>query len=179
MEGRAEIYGVLAEFATPERLVAAIRRMRAEGFTKMDAYSPFPLEEAAEALGAGDRSVAAAALAGGIAGGAGGYFMQWFAMARDYPFRVGGRPLHSWPAFVPITFEMTVLGATLAGLAMLFLANRLPMPHHPLFNVPGFSRATDDRFFLCIHRRDPRFIEGGTAKLLASLEPVEVSEVAY
>lgn len=171
-------YGLLAEFASPETLTAAIRRVRASGYKEVDAFSPFPLEDAALALGAEDWGVAMAALLGGICGGAAGYFTQYFAMALDYPINSGGRPHHSWPSFIPITFEMTVLGAVLTGLIALLALNRLPMPHHPLFAAPRFSLASQDRFFLCILRRDPLFREGETRRLLESLGPVEVSEVA-
>jgi hypothetical protein len=174
----AKPYGLLAEFASPEALTEAIRGARAAGYADLDAFSPFPLEEAAEALGARDKDVAAAALLGGIGGGAGGYFMQYFAMVRDYPINAGGRPHHSWPSFIPITFEMTVLGALLAGLAALLIASRLPMPHHPLFAAPRFSLASRDRFFLCILGRDPLYREGETRKLLESLGSVEVVEIA-
>lgn len=177
MEGRTG-YGLLAEFETPEALTSAIRSARSAGYAEMDAFSPFPLEEAAEALGANDRFIAMAALLGGILGGMGGYFMQYFAMVRDYPLNVGGRPFHSWPSFIPITFEMTVLGAALAGLAVMVIANGLPMLHHPLFDAHRFSRATDDRFFLCVLRKDPAFREEATRTFLESLGPVEVSDVA-
>jgi hypothetical protein len=171
-------YGLLAEFETPEALTAAIRSARAAGYADLDAFSPFPLEEAAEALGASDRFVPMAALLGGILGGCGGYFMEYFAMVRDYPLNVGGRPLHSWPSFIPITFELTVLGASLAGLAVMLMANGLPRPHHPLFDAPRFSQASDDRFFLCVLRKDPAFRDGATRAFLQSLGSIEVSDIA-
>src|SRR5207247_6674636 len=115
-------------------------------------------------------------LFGGIGGGAGGYFMQWFAMAADYPLNVGGRPFHSWPSFVPITFELTVLCAALAGFIGMLALNRLPQPHHPLFAAPGFERATRDRFFLCIEACDANFTRDATRRFLASLQPLAVRE---
>ena len=116
-------------------------------------------------------------LLAGIAGGAGGYFMEWYAMAVDYPINVGGRPLNSWPAFVPITFELTVLSGALAAIVAMFALNRLPQPHHPVFNVPHFERASTDKFFLCIEARDPRFDLAATRAFLESLNPDAIAEV--
>jgi hypothetical protein len=174
---KTALYGLLAEFRTPAELLAAARQSFAEGYRKMDAFSPFPIDGLAEALGRRRTGVPLIVLLGGIAGGIGGYFMQWFALAVDYPLNVGGRPFHSWPAFVPITFELTVLCAALCGLIGMLVLNRLPHPHHPLFAARGFERATRDRFFLCIETRDAKFDLNATRRFLESLKPESVSEV--
>lgn len=171
------MHGLLAEFATPDALLDAARRTKRAGYVAFDAFAPYAVEGLGDALGAEDGGVAAAAFAGGLAGGALGYFMQWFAMAADYPLNVGGRPPNSWPSFIPVTFELTVLGASLAAVAAMLILNGLPMPHHPLFNVARFAAASDDRFFLCIESRDPHFSPEGTRTFLSHLEPVEVTDV--
>ena len=171
------LYGLLAEFEEHEQVLAAANRAYAEGYRAMDAYSPFPVEGLAEALGHHTTIVPLLTLLGGIAGGLGGYFMQWYSMGRLYPLNVGGRPLNSWPNFIPITFELTVLIAALSAfVAMLFL-NRLPQPHHPVFDVPEFRRASIDRFFLCIEARDEKFDRNDTWKFLEGLSPCSLSEV--
>ena len=116
-------------------------------------------------------------LAGGILGGTGGYFMQWYAMARHYPFNVGGRPLHSWPMFVPITFELTILTASIFALVSMIALNKLPQPYHPVFNFPDFARASIDRFFLCIEAADSKFDSAKTRDFLLSCHALEVTEV--
>jgi hypothetical protein len=174
---KTALYGLLAEFRTPAELLDAVQQTFAEGYRKMDAFSPFPIEGLAEALGRRRTGVPVIVLLGGIAGGTGGYFMQWFALVVDYPLNVGGRPFHSWPAFVPITFELTVLCAALAGVIGMLALNRLPHPHHPLFGTPGFQRASRDRFFLCIETRDAKFDRSATRRFLESLKPESVAEV--
>jgi len=172
------IWGLLAEFESPETLLAAARRVREAGYRRIDACVPFPVEGLTEALGFRRTGIPLLVLAGALSGAAGAYFMQWYAMGVWYPLNVGGRPLNSWPLFIPITFELAVLvGGLTAVLGMLAL-NRLPTPYHPLFNVPRFARATQDRFFLVINSRDARFDRGGTAELLRGLGAAEVSEVA-
>jgi hypothetical protein len=172
------IHGLLAEFGDAEALLEAARRAKRAGYMAVDAFAPYPIEGLGEMLEADDGGVAAAALAGGVAGGTGGWLMQWFAMARHYPMNVGGRPPFSWPAMLPVTFELTVLGAALAGLAAMLILNGLPMPHHPLFAAARFSGASDDRFFLCIEARDPHFSPEGTRLFLEHLGPLEVTEIA-
>lgn len=171
-------YGLLAEFLTPETLLAATERAYAAGYRRMDAYSPFPVEGLAEALGSRGTAVPAIVLGGGIAGGVGGFFMQWYATTVAYPLNVGGRPLNSWPMYIPITFELTILGAALAAILGMLALNRLPQPYHPVFNVEAFGRASQDRFFLCIEATDPRFERAETARFLGSLGAREVNDVA-
>ncbi len=176
---RPPIYGILAEFDTPTELVVAIRKARAEGYRVMDAYTPFPIEEAAEALHIHDRRLPLLVLIGGIAGCIGGYLLQYWISAVAYPLNVGGRPLHSWPAFIPITFETTVLLAALAAVFGMLALNGLPMPYHPVFNVPRFALASRDQFFLCIEATDPQFDRDGTRRFLMRLDARSVAEVEH
>ena len=171
------LHGLMAEFEEAEQLLAATQRAYEQGYRRMDAYSPFPVEGLAEALGRDFSLVPLITLAGGMVGGLGGYFMQWYAMARLYPLNVGGRPLNSWPNFIPVTFELTILVASLSAVTAMILLNRLPQPHHPVFNVPEFERASIDRFFLCIETRDAKFDREQTWKFLESLQPLKVTEV--
>ena len=171
------LWGLMAEFEEHHQLLEAARKAYAEGYRKMDAYSPFPVEELAEALGHEDTAIPLITLVGGMVGGIGGYFMQWYAMARLYPLNVGGRPYNSWPNFVPVTFELTVLIASLSAFLAVFVLNKLPQPHHPVFNVPEFERASIDRFFLSIEADDPKFDLQQTARFLEGLKPLKVSEV--
>jgi hypothetical protein len=174
---KTSLAGLMAEFDSQEDLLRAAREAHRAGYRKMDAYSPFPVQGLADALGHRRSSIPLLVLAGGITGGLGGYFMQWFAMAKDYPINVGGRPLHSWPAFIPIAFELTVLCASLTAIISMLALNRLPQPYHPVFNVPQFARASTDRFFLCIESRDPSFNLAATQKFLESLHPATIAEV--
>lgn len=171
------LYGLMAEFAEHDRLVEAAKRAYAAGYREMDAYSPFPVEGLAEALGHEDSPVPLFTLLGGMAGGLGGYFMEWYSMARLYPLNVGGRPHNSWPNFIPVTFELTILIASISALVSMLVLNRLPRPHHPVFNVPEFQRASIDRFFLCLETEDPKFERTGAWRFLESLHPVKISEV--
>ena len=171
------LYGLIAEFEEHDQLLAAAKRAFAAGYREMDAYSPFPIDGLAEALGHEGSPVPFFTLLGGMAGGLGGYFMEWYSMARLYPLNVGGRPHNSWPNFIPVTFELTVLIASLSALVAMLVINRLPQPHHPVFNAPEFERASVDRFFLCIETEDPKFERGGTWRFLETLEPLKVSEV--
>lgn len=173
------IYGLLAEFDTPTELVVAARRAYEEGFRRMDAYSPFPIEELAEAIGMHSDRVPLVVLVGGILGGLGGYMLQYWINVISYPLNIGGRPFHSWPAFIPVTFEMTILFAGLAGAFGMLALNGLPMPFHPLFNSSRFAFATRDRFFLCIEAADPKFDLVGVRTFLESLNPRSVSEVPH
>jgi hypothetical protein len=176
---RPPIWGLLAEFDGPSALVAAAARVRDAGYRRTDAHTPFPLEELAEALGARPTILPLLVLLGGLFGCVGGYFMQWFASTIHYPINVGGRPLHSWPMFIPITFELTILFGGLTAVIGMLALNRLPMPYHPLFNVPRFALATRDRFFLSIEARDRLFDRQETARLLRELGAREVWEVAH
>src|SRR5437868_2453201 len=136
------IYGLAAEFASPAELVEAARATRAAGYTRTDAYSPLPVEGLAGAIGAGPSKLPLVVFLGGLFGAAGGYFLQYYTAVHYYPFNIGGRPFHSWPAFIPVTFECTVLGASLAAVFGMLALNGLPMPYHPLFHLPRFARAS-------------------------------------
>ena len=171
------LYGLMAEFDDPKTLVDVTRRAYAEGYRQMDAYSPFPIEELSDALGIHGTAVPALVLLGGIVGGLAGYGLQYWVAAIAYPLNVGGRPFNSWPAFVPVTFEMTVLLAALTAVVAMLALNRLPMVYHPVFNVARFALATRDRFFLCIEASDPKFDPHATREFLQSLAPREVSDV--
>lgn len=171
------LYGLLAEFRTADELLLAARAAREAGYGEVEAYAPFPVEGLAEAVGFKRNSVAAAALIGGICGGAGTYFMQWYSAVISYPFNIGGRPLHSWPSFIPATFELTILGAALAAVLAMLLASGLPRLHHPLFAAPQFDLATRNRFFLCLRARAADFDPARARSWLATLRPLEVCEV--
>lgn len=172
------IYGVMAEFTTPEAVLTAAERAHGEGFRRMDAYTPFPVEGLAEAIGFTRNRMPLIVLIGGLVGGIGAYFMMWYSATIHYPINVGGRPLHSWPAFIPITFELTVLGASFAAVLGMLGLNGLPMPHHPVFNAPNFALASRNRFFLCIQSDDPKFDVVRTRTFLEGLGPKSVSVVA-
>ena len=176
---RPPIYGLMAEFDNPTALVSAAGRVRDAGYTHTDAFSPFPIEELAEALGVRFTRLPMLVLIGGIIGCLTGFFMQWYSAVVDYPINVGGRPYNSWPMFMPVTFEMTVLIAGLTAVFAVLGLNGLPMPYHPVFNVSRFAMATRDRFFLCIEATDPRFDAEATRQFLLSLQPREVSEVEH
>jgi hypothetical protein len=178
MNARPPIYGLLAEFADANALVAATRRAHDAGYRRMDAYSPFPIEELADALGFRKTHLPMLVLLGGLIGGVGGYLLQYWTAVVDYPINVGGRPLHSWPAFIPVTFELTILGAALFAVLAMLALNGLPMPYHPVFNVPRFALATRDRFFLCIEVTDPLFERQKTSVYLGELGAAAVTEVA-
>ena len=172
------LYGLMAEFDNPTALVEATNRARLEGFRNMDAFTPIPLEELNEALGLRRTRLPRLVLLGGSLGGLGGFGLQYWASTLAYPMNIGGRPLNSWPQFIPVTFETTVLGAALSCFIGMWALNKLPMPYHPVFNVPAFDRASRDRFFLCIEATDPRFDVHSTRAFLESLHPVGVSDVA-
>jgi len=174
---RIPLYGLMAEFGTPEALLDAARRSSREGFKRMDAYTPFPVDGLAEAIGFRRTRVPLIVLIGGIAGCLGGFFLQYWAAVLDYPINVGGRPLNSWPAFIPVTFEMTILVAALSAFLGVLALNGLPMPYHPVFNVERFELASRNRFFLCIEAADPLFDRERTGKFLESLAPEGVYEV--
>ena len=172
------IYGLIAEFDTATDLVHAAETAYAAGYRKMDAYSPMPIEGLAEAIGFTRHWVSAVVLGGGLAGCIGGFTLLWWICVVAYPHNVGGRPFVSWPMFIPITFECTVLLAALSAVLGMFAMNKLPMPYHPVFNVPSFAEhASVDRFFLCIEADDPKFDLIQTRQFLEELNPEEVAEV--
>ena len=171
-------YGLMAEFLTPEALLAAAQAAKAEGYTGLDAYSPFPVHGVDEAIGA-KTYLPWLIFGGGLAGGIGGFAMQVFASAIHYKIDIDGKPYISWPSFLPITFELTVLlAASTAVFGMLFL-NGLPKPYDPVFNVPEFAGASQDRFFLVVRGDDPKFSVESTSRFLESLEPKTLTEVPF
>ncbi len=171
-------YGVMAEFDDPTALVTAARRAREAGYQKVEAYSPFPIEELNEALHLHSNTISKVVLGGGILGLLTGYGLQYWVTVINYPLNIAGRPLHSWPMFVPVTFELTILFASLAAFFGVLFLNGLPRPYHPVFNVPAFAVASRNRFFLAIEANDPMFDRADTAAFLEALEAKEVSEVA-
>jgi len=174
---RSHLYGLIAEFESPLDLVAAARRVREAGYRKIDAFSPFPIHGLTEALGIRGTRLPWLVLGGGILGAATALVMMWFSTTIHYPINVGGRPLASWPAFIPITFELTILFASLTAVFGMLALNGLPMPYHPIFNAPRFAMASRDRFFLCVEAVDPQFELERTSRLLATLGAIVVSEV--
>ncbi|RZI44017.1 DUF3341 domain-containing protein [Herbaspirillum sp. HC18] len=171
------LYGLIAEFRTGDALLEAARRARDDGYREVEAYAPYPVEGIAEAVGFRRTRVPFITLAGGVAGGLGGYFLQWYAAVIDYPINVGGRPLHSWPSFIPATFELTILGAAVAAVFGMLIANGLPQLRHPIFNAPDFEQATRNRFFLCLPAHDARFDLRRSKDFLQTLQPLSVAEV--
>jgi len=179
MKIKTPIYGMMAEYPDPEALLEAARRAYERGYRRMDAYSPMPVEGLAEAIGFTRNRMPLIVLIGGLTGAATAFLMMWYSAVINSPLNVGGKPLLSWPAFVPITFELTILfGAFSAVLGMLGL-NGLPMPYHPVFNVPNFEMASRNHFFLCIEAVDPLFDREETRRFLESLGPKEVTEVEH
>ena len=171
------VYGLMAEFEDSDSLLEAAKGAYAAGYRKIDAYSPMPIHGLAEALGFSRPLLPLLVLIGGIFGACAGYGLQYYTSVIDYPINVGGRPLHSWPAFIPVTFEMTILFAGFAAVFGMLALNGLPMPYHPVFNVESFKRATRDRFFLCIEATDEQFDLDQTRVFLEEQKPFEVSEV--
>ena len=178
MNKEAPVYGLLAEFDDPDELIQAVRRAREAGYRRMDAYTPFPVEHLSEELGFHRSAMPLIVLIGGLIGCAGGFYLQYWISAIDYPLNIGGRPLNSWPAFIPVTFELTILAAALAAVFGMLALNGLPMPYHPLFNNPRFALASRNRFFLCIESTDTKFNRETTAKFLSGLNSKGVTEVA-
>ena len=176
---RRRYYGLMAEFDSPTAIVEAARRAYAEGYRKMDTYTPFAVEGLAEELHFHRTRVPLIVLLGGLIGCLGGFFLQYWIAAIYWPVNIAGRPLNSWPMFIPITFELTVLIAALSAVLGMLALNGLPQPFHPVFNVPRFALASQDRFFLCIEANDPRFDRAVTRGFLTSLSPREVSDVEY
>jgi hypothetical protein len=176
---RPPIYGLLAEFEAPQELLEASRGAYREGYRRMEAYTPYPIEEVAEAIGFHRNRLPALVLIGGILGCATGIALQCWVAAVAYPLNVGGRPLLSLPAFVPVTFELTVLFAALSAVLGMLALNGLPMPYHPVFNVPRFALATRNRFFLAIEAIDPKFDREATRRFLERFSPRSIEEVDH
>jgi hypothetical protein len=174
---KTPIYGLMAEFDSATALVAAGEKTRDAGYKKIDAYSPFPVEGLAEAIGFHHDLVPLVTLIGGIIGGTTGYLMQYWMSAVDYPLNIGGKPAHSWPAFIVITFEMTILFAGIFAVLGMLALNGLPMPYHPVFNVSRFAMASKDRFFLIVFASDPKYDAVATRSFLEALGPRTISEV--
>ncbi len=174
---RIPVYGLMAEFDSAQSLVDAAHHTHAAGYQKIDAYSPFPIEGLAEAIGFTKNRVPLVVLIGGLIGGLSGYLMQYWISAVSYPINVGGKPYHSWPAFIIVTFEMTILFAGLSAVFGMLALNGLPMPYHPVFNVPRFALATKDRFFLIVFSSDPKYDAAETSRFLESLGGRFISEV--
>jgi ActD protein len=171
------LYGVIAEFEGPGELVHAARKTYEAGYTRINGYSPYPIEELSEAIGFTHTSLPLIVFIGGVIGGLSGFFMQYWIEVIDYPLNVGGKPYNSWPAFIPITFEMTVLFAAFAAVFGMLVLNKLPQPYHPVFNAPNFALATRDRFFLAVEANDPKFDHDAVVQLLKSMGAIEVSDV--
>jgi hypothetical protein len=171
------LYGLLAEFDNPDRLLQAARRAYDEGYRRMDAYSPMPIHGLAEAIGFHQNRLPLIVLIGGLIGCVSGFLLQYVTSVIAYPINVGGRPFNSWPAFIPVTFETTVLFAALSAVLGMLALNGLPQPYHPVFNSPRFALATRDRFFLCIEARDPKFDREATKRFLEGLGPQGVYNV--
>ncbi len=176
---RPATYGLIAEFDNPSDAVAAARSVHEAGYRRVDAFSPYPVEELSEAIHAHTTKMPLIVLVGGILGGTAGYLMQWYLLTVSYPINVGGKPPHSWPAFIPITFECTVLGAALFAVFGMLALNGLPEPYHPVFNAPNFALASRDRFFVLIESTDPKFDRERTAEFLRTLGPREVTDVEH
>jgi hypothetical protein len=172
-----QLYGLLAEFESPDELVEATRKAREAGYRRLDAHTPFPVEGLSDALGFRHTGLPLVVLIGGVVGCLAGFGLQYWVSVIEYPLNIGGRPLNSWPSFVPVTFEMTVLVAALSAVLGMLGLNRLPQPWHPLFDVPGFEHATRDAFFLCIHATDPQFHRDTTRQFLQTLGATSIHEV--
>jgi hypothetical protein len=171
------VYGIVAEFDTPEKLMEAAEQARHAGYRKMDAYTPFPVHGLSEAIGFHDVRMPWMIFAGGLLGAFIGYTLQWYTLSVDYPLNVGGKPLNSIPSFVPITFECTILFSALTAVFGMLALNRLPKPYHSIFNAPGFERASQDRFFLCIEAIDKQYNAAAIRDFLSRLNPLSVNEV--
>lgn len=173
-----DLYGLMAEFHTPHEIVDAAQRVREQGYRKVDGYTPYPLEPLGEALHLHHSPLSKMVLGGGIVGALVGYGLCYWSSVIEYPLNIGGRPFHSWPAFIVPTFETTILFAAFTAVLGMLALNGLPQPYHPVFDAPGFALATRDKFFLCIEAHDPRFDTTATRQFLEGLPGVKrVSEV--
>jgi hypothetical protein len=177
MAKKEPIYGLMAEFETPEQVLQAALRTHAAGYRRIDAFTPIPVEGLAEAVGFEWTSLPMVVFTGGFLGGCSGLSMCWYANVISLPLNIGGKPLNSWPAWIPITYELTILGAATFAVFGMIIMNGLPRPYHPVFNVPNFDRASTDRFFLCIKARDKKFDLAQTKTFLQELKPQGVFEV--
>lgn len=175
--GVSSLYGLISEYETPEELIAACEAARDAGYKKMDSFTPFPVEALSEAMGFSDHRVPWITFGAGVFGCVGGFSFVMWASTQAYVFNIGGRPLYNWPHWIVPTFEMTILSAALTGVLAMILLNGLPLLYHPVFNAPGFERASTDRFFLCIEAADPLFDRVQTRELLQNTRPLTVSEV--
>ena len=173
----ASVYGLLAEFDSPAELVAATRRVHDAGYRRIDTFSPFPIEEAWEAMHHHDKRLSLIVLLGGITGMCSGYGLEYWVHTIAYPVNVAGKPLNSWPNWIVIMYECTILFAGLTAGIFMIVRNGMPRPYHSIFNTPGFENAMRDRFFLCIEARDPKFELGATRAFLEGLSPLVISEV--
>jgi hypothetical protein len=174
-----DLYGLMAEYHEPGPLLEAARRAYSDGFRRMDAFSPIPVDGLAEAIGFERNALPQVVFAGGLIGCLGGFLMQWYSAVVDYPLNIGGRPFNSWPAFLPITFETTVLCASLSAVFGMIALNGLPKPYHPVFNVESFELASRNHFFLCVQSDDPKFDRAATRAFLEGLGPVAVHDVGF
>ncbi len=170
-------YGLLAEFNTADQVLAAAEKSYAAGYREMDAYTPFPVEGLSDAIGFHHTRVPLLCLIGGLTGCFGGFFLQWWPNVIGYPLNIGGKPHNSWPSFIPITFELTVLFAGLSTVFGMLALNGFPQPYHPVFNAPNFEAASNDKFFLCIEARDGLYDSQQTREFLLGLNAQEVSEI--
>jgi len=171
------VYGLMAEFDDPGGLVKAAKQTYAAGYRQIDTFSPYPIEEAWEAIGQHDTRLSKIVLGGGLTGLLSGLALQEWVHNIAYPINIAGKPLNSWPQFIPVTFELTILFAALSGVIGMILLNGLPMPYHPVFNVARFERASRDKFFLLVESTDPKFDREQTREFLKGLNASEVSEV--
>ncbi len=174
---RESIYGLMAEFETPEQVLEAARRTHAAGYRRIDAFTPIPVEGLAEAVGFDWTALPALVFVGGLLGGLSGFGMCWYANVISFPMNIGGKPYNSWPSWIPITFELTILGAALTAVFGMLALNGLPTPYHPTFNVERFELASTDRFFLCVKSKDEQFDLTQTKAFLESLKPHGVFEI--
>jgi hypothetical protein len=178
MEHRSHpLHGVMGEFETPEQLLAAAKKAREAGYKHVDAYTPFPIEGLAHSIGFHWTAVPLITLIGGVGGGLTGFGLQYWCSAISYPINIAGRPLNSWPAFIPVTFELTVLGAAIFAVVGMLALNKLPQPYHPVFSVERFASASTDRFFLVIESLDPKFELAESSKFLQDASAKRVFEV--
>ncbi|HTP67845.1 MAG TPA: DUF3341 domain-containing protein [Dongiaceae bacterium] len=176
-EHHTYLHGVMGEFDTPEQLIAAAKKTREAGYKHVEAYTPFPIEGLSEHIGFHSTAVPYITLFGGVTGALTGFGLQYWCSAISYPLNIGGRPLNSWPAFIPVTFELTVLFSAIFAVVGMIALNKLPQPHHPVFNVERFSHASTDKFFLVIEARDPKFQLAESARFLQELNAKHVTEV--